>query len=218
MIGGRTILPILAGAILAMTAAQTLAANVSEPKYETLVQRLKAGDLDVDFGELRMAYTRSDFYAASDDTDLAELRGAMFDALAVGDMARAGERAQRILDLVYVDIDAHLIAGVVYRRGNDDAKAEFHRAIGMGLLKSIQDSGDGRSIETAFVVISAEEEFALLRSQGLQAKARSMIRGGGRAFDVIDAADDAGHKGRLYFNVAIPLGQATAETKAPGKP
>ncbi|HVM79849.1 MAG TPA: DUF4919 domain-containing protein [Stellaceae bacterium] len=215
MTGGRAIVPILAGVFLALITAPALAADDSEPKYEALVQRLKAGDLDVDFEALRMAYTRSDYYLATDDADLAELRGAMFQALSVGDLATAGERAQRILDLVYVDIDAHLVMGIVDRRTNDDAKAEFHRAIAMGLLESIRDSGDGKSTDTAFVVISSDEEFALLRSQGLQPKGRSMIRGDGKAFDVIDAADDAGHKGRLYFNVSIPLGQATPEAKQP---
>ena len=213
MIGGRIILRLLAGMLLALTIAPALAASVSGPKYDALVQRLKAGDLDIDFEALRMAYTRSDFYAASDDTDLADLRGQMFQSLARGDLERAGERAQRILDLVYVDIDAHMVAAIVYRSANDDAKAEFHRAIAMGLLQSIRDSGSGGSIESAFVVISSDEEFALARSQGLKPMSRSMVRGGGRAFDVMDVADDAGHKGRLYFNVGIPLGQAEPETK-----
>jgi len=215
MIGGKAIVSLFAGAVLALATAPALAAEDSEPKYEAMVQRLKAGELDVDFEALRMAYTRSDYYTATDDAELAALRGTMFQALSAGDLATAGERAQRILDLVYVDIDAHFVAGVVYRRTNDDAKAEFHRTVAMGLLESIRDSGDGRSMESAFVVISSDEEFALLRSQGLQPKARSMIRGDGRAFDVIDAADEAGHKGRLYFNVSIPLGQASPEAKQP---
>jgi len=215
MIAGRTLIPILAGAILAVAAASTLAANTSDPTYAAMMQRLKSGDTDIDYEDLRMAYTRSEFYATADDTDIAELRGAMFQALSAGDMKTAGDRAQRILDLTYVDIDAHMVAAVVYRRTNDDTKAEFHRTIAMGLLQSIQDSGDGKSVDTAFVVISAEEEFALLRSQGLVAKMRSMIRGGGRAFDVIDVADDAGHTGKLYFNVGIPLGQVGMDTNPP---
>jgi len=213
MMGREIILRLLAGMLLALAAAPALAAQASTPKYEAMVQRLRAGNLDVDFEALRMAYTRSDYYAATDDTDLAELRGQMFQALAAGNAGEAGERAQRILDLVYVDIDAHLISAIAYRRANDDVKAEFHRAVAMGLLQSIRDSGSGGSIDSAFVVISTDEEFALLRSQGLKPMSRSMVRGDGRAFDVVDVSDDAGHKGRLYFNVGIPLGQAEPEIK-----
>ena len=216
MNGGRPLAHLLAGAMLAIAVAPALAADEPEPKYEALVQRLKSGDLDVDFEALRMAYTRSDYFS-SDDADVTELRGAMFDALAAGDMAKAGDRAQRILDRDYVDIDAHLVAGIVHRRGNDDDEAEFHRTVGMALLQSIQDSGDGRSKESAFVVISTDEELALLRSQGLQIKSRSMTRGGGHAFDIVEVTDDAGHAGKLYFNLDIPLGLAGPNANKPEK-
>jgi len=213
---GRPLVNLLAGAMLAIAAAPGLAAEEPEPSYEALVQRLKSGDLDVDFEALRMAYTRSDRYS-SDDADVTELRGAMLEALAAEDMAKAGDRAKRILDLDYVDIDAHLVVGVVHRRANDDAEAEFHRAIAMGLLQSIRESGDGRSKESAFVVISSDEEFALLRSQGLRVKGRSMMRGGGHGFDIVEVSDDAGHAGKLYFNLDIPLGLVGLDAGQPEK-
>ncbi|MBR0872799.1 DUF4919 domain-containing protein [Bradyrhizobium tropiciagri] len=75
-------------------------------------------------------------------------------------------------------------------------------------MKSVLKSGDGKSPETAFVVISIDEEYSILRAQALLRVKQALVNHGGSAFDRIEAKKrDSDQLVTLYFNVDRPTAQ-----------
>lgn len=78
---------------------------------------------------------------------------------------------------------------------------EFHGAVREALIKSIVNSGDGRSAETAMYVIGVAEEYAVLDELGLTQESQRLEQKGNRHYDVFVASDSTGEKRDVYFAV-----------------
>lgn len=78
---------------------------------------------------------------------------------------------------------------------------EFHGAVREALIKSIVNSGDGRSAETAMYVIGVAEEYAVLDELGLTQESQRLEQKGSRHYDVFVASDSTGEKRDVYFAV-----------------
>jgi len=155
--------------------------------FTTLVERVKKGDTTVSFTELRMAYAETkDFNPYGPDK---EIQKSMFEALNVKDHAKTLELAETILKTDYVDINAHFCAYVAQRELGHADKAAYHRAIVDGLLKSIIGSGDGKSEETAYVVIATTEEYTLFRFLDLRPSGQALIQKNGHSYDRMTVVD-----------------------------
>ncbi len=173
-------------------------------RYDLLLEKVKAGNPAADFGTLRSAYAASPHYRPF-DKDRSKLKNAMFRAMAGKDYAAVVGRAEKVLSDDYVDIDAHVIAAREYARMGADKEADFHRAVARGLLDSIRDSGDGRTPETAYRVISVDEEYALISSLNLKRGKQAQERLNGHDYDRVIVTDRNGGKPYdLYFNIDIP--------------
>jgi hypothetical protein len=173
-------------------------------RYAELLGRLRRGDRSVDFTELRMAYTETEQYDPYGDS---AARKAMFAAMNAGDWDEARKQSAKILEKNYVDINGHLGAFVAAEREGDKQTALLHRYVFEGLIKSVQGGGDGRSMETAFVVISVDEEYALLNFLGLRRTRQGLLNGGGHSYDKLYAVDPGTNaKHEFYFQIDKPLG------------
>jgi hypothetical protein len=136
----------------------------------------------IDFTRLRVEYgDRDDF------SELCESHGPW---KRLFELAR-GERWQEALDVSLpfldrcpVDIDARLIASMALSKLGRAAEFEEHRLWYKGLVDSVLASGDGRTPETAFVVISVPEEYAVLRALGLRSTQQRLLDGRIDAFSV----------------------------------
>jgi hypothetical protein len=72
----------------------------------------------------------------------------------------------------------------------------------MGLVKSVLGSGDGKSPETAFVVIAIEEEYSVLATFSLTLVSQALVNLGASAFDRMEVKKrDSDQTVTLYFNV-----------------
>jgi hypothetical protein len=168
--------------------------------YEDLLAIAKSNPEAVDFRELRLAYARSPQYHPYSterwpDRPLREL-------LDEKDTEMAIKAINRRLATYYLDIHAHLAAAYVYRRVGDEARSAHHRKCAKGLLDSIFESGDGRTYETAFVVIDVSEEYAVLDVLGLQLAVQSLHEHEGHHFDLLECRDPKTDKSaELYFNI-----------------
>ena len=173
-------------------------------RYDLLLEKVKAGDPAVDFGALRLAYAESPQFKPF-DKDRSELKNAMFAAMAGNDYAAVVAIAEKVMTDNYVDVDAHLVASREYARIGNNEKADYHQAVARALLKSIQDSGDGRTPETAYKVISVDEEYALISSLKLSRGKQDQQRLDGHDYDRIAVTEKDGDKAYdLYFNIDIP--------------
>lgn len=204
---------VLAMAALARVVAVPAAAAPSAPApatYASLLEKVKRGDKDVDFTALRMAYDAQSASSLSNST----LRKELFAALHRDDWPAVIASADAVLESDYLDIDAHMFAGLAYEKTKQAEKAAFHRAVARGLLHSILASGNGTTPEKAFVVISVDEEYSVLRYLGLRSDEQSLVETGGHSYDALTASDIQTHqKVTLLFNVDRPMAKLDAMMK-----
>lgn len=172
--------------------------------YAKLLARVKAGDMTVDFKQMRFAYMDSPEHKAAKDTD-AEAE-AMIAAVNAGDFPAAIKNADLVLASDYVDLDAHFAEYIAHRELHHEAESKFHKDVFDGLLHSITNSGDGKSEQTAYVVIQTHEEYVVMRVFGLTLDKQNLKRANHHAYDVIEATDQqSSQKVTLYFNIDIPM-------------
>ncbi|MGD0683380.1 MAG: DUF4919 domain-containing protein [Terracidiphilus sp.] len=189
-------------AVAALTPA--VAASDQPSEYATLLASLKAGNTAIDYTRLRLSYMDSPEYKAAKDVSKSE--DSMSDALNKKDYPAALKDAEAVLDSDYVNIDAHFVAFVANQEMGAMDKAAFHRTVFRGLINSILNSGDGLSMEKAWVVINVHEEYVILRVLGFKPSQQSLVNQNGHSYDVmkVKKADD-GTDQTFYFNVDIPF-------------
>jgi hypothetical protein len=199
----RNILVVLG--LLAVAALPPAVAAQDRPsEYATLLASLKAGNTSIDYTRLRLSYMDSPEYKAAKDVSKSE--EAMSDALNKKDYPAALKDAEAVLESNYVNIDAHFVALVANQEMGAMDKAEFHRTVFRGLLNSIRNSGDGKSLETAWVVINVHEEYVLLRVLGFRPSQQSLVNQNGHSYDVMKVKNaEDGTEQTFYFNVDIPF-------------
>jgi hypothetical protein len=190
------------GFLLLLAPGLGLALAAEQPTYDALVVQLKAGNTMIDYQALRFA--RSELpgynpYDALSDPD----KGDLIRAMAGNDADRVAAIANDIIARDYTDIDAHAaLATVLQRRGERD-EAAFELAVANGLLRSIEQSGDGMTPETAFVVAGVAEEYSFLGARGVQVAKQSLLqteRGPVDALEVVNPTNS--ERSTVYFNIS----------------
>jgi len=154
-------------------------------------------DPSPEFSGMRAAYGERDDYAALCERDR-PLRP-LFDAAERERWERVVELALPWLDQCPIDLDAHLLSAVAFQHLGRLEEAEQHRRWYHGLLESILASGDGRSAESAFVVVSVAEEYSVLRALRLEREQQRLLAGG---IDALDVRAEDGSQSTLYFDPA----------------
>jgi len=183
-----------------------LSASAADPpsEYASLLASLKAGNTSIDYARLRLSYMDSPEHKKA--IPAFSTQKAMMAALEAKDFSQALKEAETVLDLQYVNLDAQFVAFIANRELGAADKAEFHRTVFRGLLDSIRNSGDGKSTATAWVVISVEEEYVLLRALGFQPSEQSLLNEKGHSYDVMKVKNrEDGSEQTLYFNVDIHM-------------
>ena len=180
------------------------ASEARKSDYKALLNKAKAQDQSLDFTALRMAFADSAEYDPyGPDSDK---RSEMFKALRGAQYDKAIEAADSILKKAFVNIDAHIACTIAYRETRKADRAEFHKWMASGLLKSILASGDGQTMETAFTVIAINEEYAILRELGLQMKSQALLHDKGHSYDSLTGVDrDTNKEVSLLFNIDKPM-------------
>ena len=97
-----------------------------------------------------------------------------------------------------VDIDAQFVTAIALSELGRTQEAEEHVLWYRGLVESVLASGDGKSPQTAFTVISVDEEYAILRALKLRMKSQALTKG------QIDALTVEGESGEttVFFDPA----------------
>jgi Domain of unknown function (DUF4919) len=172
--------------------------------YDTLLERVKQQDPAVNFQELRLAYTETKQYSPYGGDR--ETRKAMFAALNAKEYEKTLASSEKILTANYLDINAHFGAYVANRELGRPEKSDYHKNVFQKLLKSISDSGDGKTMETAFIVISTDEEYALFNFMGVRATAQALIEEKNHHYDKMTVMDPKSNQEiTYYFNIDKPF-------------
>jgi hypothetical protein len=194
----RLILALLAAACLQPVAARADDGADPEAKYNAMVAAAKANPAATDWQALRFAYAdRPSFSLFAVDDGLKDIHEAREVEDWPGILAAAG----KVLDINYADGEAHLqlaVASAVLANF-DDAKRE--RAIAMAIFRSMKLNGAGKSPEQAFVVISAAEEYELMRAGQFSVVNQSLVQEAGHAYDVLEVTRPRGRNITFYFQI-----------------
>jgi hypothetical protein len=173
--------------------------------YEEIVAQVRRRPDDVDFSEFRLAFTRTDAYNPYGMEPFEEDEA--IDAAAQrSDWAEVLARASAALERCYVRVAPHLYSGAACKALRDPVGQRHHELCAQALLASVMTSGDGRTLETAFVVIGVWEEYDLLNALGLQTVRQALVPVGEQSVDhmtVVAGVDSESFD--LYFDVTIPM-------------
>ena len=173
-------LAILSGLTLAMLVASDDAADA---KYQELVKRAKSGDLAIDFKDLRMACAEvGNCDARGNSKKMLAMRRAFQDK----QFSDAAKEAEGLIDKGFANIEAHAICARAYESLGKTEEAAPHDAIAKGLIRSILDSGDGKTKATAFVVIGTHEEYLIVTVHGLpRPGSQALVAGKPHSYDLL---------------------------------
>lgn len=101
-----------------------------------------------------------------------------------------------------IDADVHLMVAMCYKEMGDFSSYSYHLGVFYGLLQSITSEGDGLSTETAFKVVSINEEYSLIGEIGAKLEQQTLVRN----CDKMDLTRrDGDVKFTLYFDVTTHL-------------
>ena len=188
--------------LLLLLPGAVLAGSAGEAGYDALLAQLKSGNTGIDFQALR--YARAELPGYNPYEALADpAKGDLIRAMAANDPARVSALANQIIERDYTDIDAHAaLAAVLERRGQRE-QAAFELAVANGLLRSIGESGDGMTPETAYVVIGVAEEYSFLGALGVQVARQSLVQAARGPVDALEVVNPAnGERQTVYFDVS----------------
>lgn len=199
----------LVGAFLVLLFA-VISASAQEPakatektKYDVLVEKAKQKDASVNFTELRHA-----FYESANYNPYAPMLTyrALNAALAQKNYEEVLKIAESVFAKNFAEVNAHMAAQIAYQETGNTERAEFHKFMADGLLKSIKSSVDGKSPATAFEVIAISEEYGLIRSLGLRPIGQALVEEKGKPYDAITVVDpQTNQESKLYFNIDKPF-------------
>src|SRR5580658_5821181 len=151
------ILPAVAA--LASVSLPAIGADQDGALYRTLVQRVEAGDLTIDFRSLRMSCLRSSLCEPrATKADLAAMNRAVNDR----EYDKVVEIGELLISRGFVNIEAHATCARANAELHNLVRAKFHLDVTAALLRSILNSGDGKTMESAFEVICDREEYDTL--------------------------------------------------------
>ena len=167
-------------------------------KYDLLLEKVKQKDPSVNFTELRLAFYESPHY--NPYAPMMTYRP-MNAALNQKNYEEALKIAETVLAKNFVEINAHITAQIAYQETGNTERAQFHKFMVDGLLNSIKGKNDGKSVDTAFEVISINEEYGLIRSLGLRPIKQGLVQEKGHSYDAITVVDPEGKESTLYFNI-----------------
>jgi len=172
--------------------------------YPILLEQVKGSDPTFDFTQLRLTFAQTTKYDPY-NVDESDLMGPMYDAYDNNDYEQAIKLANQILGNNYLLPDPHFILLQAYQKLGDQKNADFQTYFLKGLITSISESGNGRSPETAFIVIHFEEEYFLLNILGIQNSTPTFKEENGIPYDIFEGIDEStNEKATIYFDISIP--------------
>lgn len=175
--------------------AQTQAAKDAE--YQGMLRRLRAGDHSINFTKMRHLWTHTSSYRPY--AGALEERSVMI-AFGSGKYREVLRLSAEIQKQNYLNLLSHMLSsGAHARLGNSEAK-RYHDFVARGVILSLRRSGDGRTIATAFKIVSFTEQRRLLQMLKLRKTGQSLVRANGRAYDRV-TVKSARRDGVVYFDV-----------------
>ena len=180
--------------------------NNQDSEYYELIRVLEKEPDEFDYQYLRAVYPKTSLYDPY-SSETASVKRDMFAAFEGRDYENGAKLAQRILDRNYLDMDAHMAMSRLYGKDAENEKADFHIKVMSRLLQAVKQSGDGSSLESAFKVLSTEEEYFITAYLGGRVISQELQGDDHHRYDVLTMESGPDNKEeKIYFNIDIPFG------------
>ncbi len=116
---------------------------------------------------------------------------------------KAIEFGENSLKEIPVNLNVLFRLMVCYHVTGDKITAKKYGRLYYGLLNEIYESGDGKSIITAYVVIKINDEYQILKDLKLQSRGQALLSGPTDRLSI--DTEDQKEISELYFNIAKPF-------------
>ena len=181
-------------------AISSISVSAQVTDYDQLLNKVKGGDLTVDFKALRFGFAEK----TTPDSRVADLKlqtqmATLLNEKKFKDVLKIAETIHKTN---FVDMNSHIMSAMAYQGLADAKKAKFHEAVYLGLVNSITKDADGNEPKTAYHVISVAEEYVLLNALELKRGSQAVESTGGSTYHVLTVTDPKNNESvKLYFNV-----------------
>jgi tetratricopeptide (TPR) repeat protein len=178
-------------------------------EYAAFLKRVQQGDLTINYRKFRLDQAlASTGKRNAEDTQGPSDRAAFKRLMDAGNTGEALASANRSLERDYASVGAHLDAMTACLKLNRSDEAELPRKIAAALLDSIQRSGDGKSAETAYFVVTIPEEYALVVYRlRMTVQRQSVTFRNGHAYDRLEVIDPKSNQTQtIWFNTDFDMG------------
>lgn len=184
--------------------------------YPNLVSRAKVLDTTMTGDDYFMLYYGNVFYPAYRPYAESDYEDAMLELFDKEKYAEAITQGLLVLNENPVNLKITYYMLLCYHLSGDTQMARKYAHMFFGMLNSIMVSGDGKSIETAYVVLKVADEYMVLGDMGLTSAGQSLS--GMTDVLTIETKGQDPPKGqkkikKLYFNVEMPFGYMIKQTQ-----
>jgi hypothetical protein len=192
--------------IVMVVCCMTFAQAKDDPRtardYKKALKQIKSGDLKIDFKALRLDCVASGYSCEAD----AGLKKKIVALQNEKKFDEALKETNKALEKSFVDMDLHYYSYIANTELKNRDKAEFHKAVFDGLLKSIRERNHGRSKKDAFIIINVREEAVFLKFNGMLVLQQRLLNENDHFYDEVICIDmDTQDDVTVYFNLDIPL-------------
>jgi hypothetical protein len=113
------------------------------------------------------------------------------------------ELVEVVLDYEFVHLGLHRAAEDAYRALGIQSKADFHKNVAEKLLKALMTSGDGLTPESAYRVLTIQEEYFIMDQMNYAVRGQALVSKKDRIYDVLYGEDKkTGKDVSLYFDIS----------------
>ncbi|QKX18018.1 DUF4919 domain-containing protein [Microbulbifer sp. YPW1] len=174
----------------------------NQSEYRQLLREAYQLSFTLDFDRLRKAYVQSPEYNPYGGMKLEGLPEA-YSSVEQADFDNCLHNVDRVLKTNYMSLEAHMIGVVCSGQAGEFEREDQHRYMVEGLMTSIENSGDGKSQESAFLTISTSELRGFVRLKGLQVLDQSIVYDKQGIYDKMQVRDpESGEEYPLFFDVS----------------
>ena len=170
----------------------------SEDNYKVHYDLSQQQSKNTDFTNLRLSFTKTNNYKPYK----VARRNELLALIQSGQYIECIEMAETDLEKEYVNIIAHYSAMVCHTETGDTSRGDYHKFVMTGLLRYIANSGDGKTTDSAYQIISTDELYTFLYFNRLNATKQQLVNAGGRMFDRMEVEHEKSkNEYTIYFDI-----------------
>ena len=171
--------------------------------YSRTIKLLESGKTDVDYRKFRESFIESEQFkiASKKSNEFSKLKKEMYNQMSESNYDSVISITKNMLSIDYTSMTAHKVLRQTYNIIGDTINSKKYKTIQFGLLKSIVNSGDGKSCKNAWSVIQISEEYFILKMLETKLSTQTIDYNGG-VCDKMDVENENGEKVIYYFEIS----------------